>query len=320
MYNEVMGFGSSELVSEFDRRGCEYVEEYQLGLGEAPIERPYEFCGMVKQSNGEEKKIMDFKTGTTTLAFVFKEGVIMAVDSRATMGNFISSETVRKVIEISPRKLATIAGGAADCQYWEAWLSQEVRMFELRHGKEPSTAAASRMMVNLINHYKRYGLSMGLMLSGVDENGPNLYYINTEGSRIKGDLFSVGSGMTYAYGVLDTFYRYDMTLEEAVELGTTSPTQVARLSTTPPTETRAAAVWSAFTTSTRTAGLRKSQEMTSTNCTTSTSPRRDSPPTTPAASCDRVILQDKMAEGVGAGGYRGGGYRLLGGLVGVYIS
>ena len=85
-------------------------------------------------------------------------------------------------------------------------------MFELRHGKEASVAAASRMMVNLINHYKRYGLSMGLMLSGVDEDGPHLYYINTEGSRIKGDLFSVGSGMTYAYGVLDSFYRYDMTL------------------------------------------------------------------------------------------------------------
>lgn len=60
---------------------------------------------------------------------------------------------------------------------------------------------------------------MGLMLAGVDDNGPNLYYINTEGSRIKGNLFSVGSGMTYAYGVLDTFYRYDMSLEEAVELG-----------------------------------------------------------------------------------------------------
>ena len=25
--------------------------------------------------------------------------------------------------------------------------------------------------------------------------------------------------MTYAYGVLDTFYRYDMTIEEAVQLG-----------------------------------------------------------------------------------------------------
>ena len=75
------------------------------------------------------------------------------------------------------------------------------------------------MMVNLINYYKRYGLQMGLMLAGVDDNGPNLYYINTEGSRIKGHLFSVGSGMTYAYGVLDTFYRWDMSLDEAVELG-----------------------------------------------------------------------------------------------------
>lgn len=89
-------------------------------------------------------------------------------------------------------------------------------MFQLRHGKEPSVAATSRIMVNLINHYKRYGLSMGLMLAGVDESGSNLYYINTEGSRIKGNLFSVGSGMTHAYGVLDTFYRYDMTVEEAV--------------------------------------------------------------------------------------------------------
>lgn len=59
-----MGFGSGELINEFDRRGCDYIEEYQQGLGEAPIDRPYEFCGMIKQSNGEEKKIMDFKTGT----------------------------------------------------------------------------------------------------------------------------------------------------------------------------------------------------------------------------------------------------------------
>ena len=72
------------------------------------------------------------------------------------------------------------------------------------------------MMVNLINAYKQYGLSMGLMLAGVDEKGSNLYYINTEGSRIQGNIFSVGSGMTYAYGVLDTFYKYNMTLDEAV--------------------------------------------------------------------------------------------------------
>ena len=107
-------------------------------------------------------------SGTTTLGFVFKEGVLFAVDSRATMGAYISSESVRKVIPISNTKLATIAGGAADCQYWEAWLAEQVRLYELRYGKEPSVAATSRMMVNLINAYKQYGLSMGLMLAGCD--------------------------------------------------------------------------------------------------------------------------------------------------------
>ncbi len=173
----------------------------------------------MKQSQGEEKKIMDFQTGTTTLAFVFQGGILVAVDSRATMGSFIANENVKKIIPLSSKKLGTIAGGAADCQYWLSWLSQEIRMFELRNGKEPSTRASSRQMVNLINYYKRYGLSMGMMFAGIDDNGPNLYYIDTEARRTKGHLFSVGSGMTYAYGVLDTYYRYDMTVEEAVELG-----------------------------------------------------------------------------------------------------
>ena len=36
-------------------------------------------------------KMKDFAKGTTTLAFEFKEGVLVAVDARATQGSFISS-------------------------------------------------------------------------------------------------------------------------------------------------------------------------------------------------------------------------------------
>jgi len=32
-------------------------------------------------------------------------------------------------------------------------------------------------------------------------------------------LFSVGSGATYAYGVLDTGYKYDLDEKQAIELG-----------------------------------------------------------------------------------------------------
>jgi 20S proteasome subunit beta 5 len=35
---------------------------------------------------------------------------------------------------------------------------------------------------------------------------------------VEGKRFSVGSGSTYAYGVLDTGFRFDMTVDEAVEL------------------------------------------------------------------------------------------------------
>ena len=58
------------------------------------------------------------------------------------------------------------------------------------------------------------------MISGWDENlGPALYYVDNDGTRLKGDKFCVGSGSTYAYGILDNEYRRDLTVEEAVELG-----------------------------------------------------------------------------------------------------
>uniref|UniRef100_A0A7N2L8Z7 Proteasome endopeptidase complex n=1 Tax=Quercus lobata TaxID=97700 RepID=A0A7N2L8Z7_QUELO len=62
------------------------------------------------------------------------------------------------------------------------------------------------------------GLSVGTMIAGWDETGPGLYYVDSEGGRLKGTRFSVGSGSPYAYGVLDNGYHYDMSIEEAAEL------------------------------------------------------------------------------------------------------
>jgi 20S proteasome subunit beta 5 len=88
---------------------------------------------------------------------------------------------------------------------------------------------------------------MGTMITGWDKTGPQLYYVDNDATRIHGDLFSVGSGSTYAYGVLDTYdfslldvitcvgtlmllvsllvlitfryYRKDLTVDEAIALG-----------------------------------------------------------------------------------------------------
>ena len=47
---------------------------------------------------------------------------------------------------------------------------------------------------------------------------PGLYYVDSEGNRISGATFSVGSGSVYAYGVMDRGYSYDLEVEEAYDL------------------------------------------------------------------------------------------------------
>ena len=43
--------------------------------------------------------------------------------------------------------------------------------------------------------------------------------MDSDGERTPGDVYSVGSGSIFAYGVLDAGYRYDLTDEEAYDLG-----------------------------------------------------------------------------------------------------
>lgn len=49
-------------------------------------------------------------------------------------------------------------------------------------------------------------------------SGPRLIYVCSDGARLQGDVFSVGSGSPYAYGVLDGGLRWSLSKEEAVSL------------------------------------------------------------------------------------------------------
>lgn len=80
-----------------------------------------------------------------------------------------ASQTVKKVIEINPYLLGTMAGGAADCTFWERELGRQCRLFELRNKERISVAAASKLLANIVYQYKDYGLSMGTMIAGWDK-------------------------------------------------------------------------------------------------------------------------------------------------------
>merc|ERR1719201_587787 len=126
---------------------------------------PESFCADVAAS-GEAPGLMDFKKGTTTLGFVFQGGVIIAVDSRASMGSYIGSQTVKKVIEINDFLLGTMAGGAADCAFWQRYLGMECRLFELKNKRRITVGGASKILSNIMYSYKGQGLSIGSMIAG----------------------------------------------------------------------------------------------------------------------------------------------------------
>jgi len=66
------------------------------------------------------------------------------------MGSFISSNNVRKVIEINDFLLGTMAGGAADCMFWEKYVAMQCRNYELRNGEKPTVAIASMMLASIM--------------------------------------------------------------------------------------------------------------------------------------------------------------------------
>ena len=150
-------------------------------------------------SDNVDRVRIQFLKGTTTLAFKFRNGAIVAVDSRATAGGFIgqsihvffadrqlrfpslilASGEVKKVIEINPYLLGTMAGGAADCAFWERVLARHCRIYELRNKEKISVAAASKILANMIFEYRGMGLSMGTMIVGWDKRVNSLEDANS---------------------------------------------------------------------------------------------------------------------------------------------
>jgi len=208
--------GLCDLEQQMDSSVPNMLDSMKISM--PPYSNPMESLGTCLTDDAGSDLPMNFDHGTTTLGFKYKGGVILACDSRATGGAYIGSGTVKKIIPINKFLLGTMAGGAADCTYWERVLSKQCRLYELRNRERISVAAASKLLSNICYNYKGMGLSMGVMIAGYDKRGPGLYYVDSDGSRTDGKVFSVGSGSIYAYGVLDKGYKDDLADDAAYDL------------------------------------------------------------------------------------------------------
>ena len=107
--------------------------------------------------------------GTTTLAFVYGDGIIVAVDSKASVGSYVGSRTVKKVFPISSHMIATMAGGAADCAFWIRRTARQAKVLEYEHGSPLKVCSVAKLLAASLREYRGSELSVGTMVAGYDQ-------------------------------------------------------------------------------------------------------------------------------------------------------
>lgn len=157
--------------------------------------------------------------GTTTVGLVFRDGVVLATEKRATMGNLVASRKAKKVYQISDRIGMTTAGGVGDAQQLARLMSVECNLFQVRRARPMNVGAVATLLSNYLNQNRYYPFFVQLLVGGVDETGPSMFSVDALGGATKEEeIVATGSGSPIAYGVLEDQYRRDMKEKDAVDL------------------------------------------------------------------------------------------------------
>ena len=160
------------------------------------------------------------KTGTTTLGIKFKEGVILAADKRATAGSLIAQKDTKKINNITDNIAVTMAGTASDAQLLIKLAKAELKLKQIRTQQQLDVKEAASFMSRMVyNNLRKPSMLPGIshfVMGGVDSTGFYLYDIFPDGTVSEcEDYIASGSGSVMAYGVLETLYKENMSLDEA---------------------------------------------------------------------------------------------------------
>lgn len=157
------------------------------------------------------------KTGTTIAGIIFKDGVILGADTRATDGNIVAEKNCSKIHHISSNIYCCGAGTAADTKYTTNMVASQLELHRLNTGRQVRAVAANRLLRQYLFRYQGY-ISAALVLGGMDVNGPYLGTIAPHGSSDRLPYVSMGSGSLAAMAVFEDRYKSDLSEEEGKKL------------------------------------------------------------------------------------------------------
>ena len=158
------------------------------------------------------------KTGTTTLGMVCKEGVVIATETRATMGTLIAHKETKKLYKIDEHLALATAGLVGDLQVLARYLNAEANLYRLKRDSKMPVESAATLMSNILNQRKFMPYYVQLILAGYDQTGGHVFSLDAAGGAIPDKYTAGGSGSPYVFGVLEDLYKDDLTVDEGIDI------------------------------------------------------------------------------------------------------
>ena len=156
--------------------------------------------------------------GTTTLGVVCKDGVILASDTRVTMGFYVAHKYGKKVYKIDDHLAMTIAGTVADAQRVVDILTVNAQLYKINLGRPLPVSSAARLVANQLFSSRYVPLMTQILVGGVDDTGPHVFNLDLFGSLTEEKSVSTGSGSPIVYGILEDKYKEDMSVKELLPI------------------------------------------------------------------------------------------------------
>ncbi|KAI3620445.1 hypothetical protein CBS9595_002412 [Malassezia furfur] len=156
-------------------------------------------------------------TGTTIVGLIYKDGVVLGADTRATEGPIVADKNCEKIHYISDHIRCCGAGTAADTEFVTNLISSNIQLHELNTRKRARVVTAMTLLKQRLFQYQGH-IGAALVLGGYDTTGPQLFTIAPHGSTDKLPYVTMGSGSLAAMSVFESRWRPNMEETDAIEL------------------------------------------------------------------------------------------------------
>ncbi|GFE55399.1 proteasome subunit beta type 2 [Babesia ovis] len=131
----------------------------------------------------------------------------------------IKNDDDSKIMKIGDTKVMMLAGPLGDRSQFANMIKATLDFHKYKNSRELSTSAAAHFVrLELAEYLRQSPYQVDMIIAGVDQDGPKLFWIDYLASCTQADTAVHGYGGFLLRGLLDKEYKANMTREEAIAL------------------------------------------------------------------------------------------------------